>query len=213
MNKSLFHVSWVVLLLVVLGFIPASGAVSENAPTPQRSPIEVHLSQAAEPTPLWFRVLDKLTWPLLMALAALIFRKPLSGMVNNFATKGGEFSLGGLELRLPALESELKAQSETISDQQGRIDEQSERIRNLIRFSMSIYIYKMLCDLTRSKDGGRQYIYRKDGSMERNLRFLIDHGYIEEVPHWPVDGEDISSLVTITPSGDDVIALRGDTRG
>jgi hypothetical protein len=74
---------------------------------------------------------------------------------------------------------------------------------------MSRYIYSMLLEIRKAKLAGGQYIYRNDGSMERNLRFLIDHRYVEEVPHWPQDGENICEPVKITPSGEDVIALRG----
>jgi hypothetical protein len=197
-------------LFVIIGIVlisTTSRALPEPATT-QNQPIEVHLSQGGESDPLWFMVMDKLIWPSVVIVAVIIFRIPLSSLFKTLATKGGEFSVGGLALRFPELESKIAAQGEAISNQQGKIDEQSEKIRDLIKYSMSQYIFTMLTALKEAKASRGEYIYRTDGSMERNLRYLIDHGYVEEVPHWPVDGENISPLVKITPQGYDVIAIR-----
>jgi hypothetical protein len=74
---------------------------------------------------------------------------------------------------------------------------------------MSWYIYNMLFQIRKAQMEGSEYVYRNDGSMDRNLRFLIEHGYVQEVYPWPSDGEGLSRRVTITQSGEDLIAMRG----
>ena len=198
--KSLIVIASVSILIGCYAFA--------EGPTPPRSPspIEVHLSQTTPPEPLWLKLTDTLAWPMIALIAVFLFHKPLVGIGNSLIAKGGEISIGTVAVKL--LESKVDAQKEAISSQQGKIDQQNERIRNLIRFSMSGYIYAMLLELRKAKLTSGQYIYRDDGSMNRNLRFLIDHGYVEEAPHWPQDGENICELVKITPSGEDVIAIR-----
>ena len=195
--------------LIAIGMVSAligSQAIAETPSPSAPSPIEVRLSQVPDPVPLWLKLTDTLAWPLIALIAVLLFRKALVGVANSLIAKGGEISVGTVAVKL--LESKVDAQKETISSQQGRIDEQNERIRNLIRFTMSGYIFSMLFEIRKAQRAGGQYIYRNDGSMDRNLRFLIDHGYVEEVPHWPQDGENLCPLVKITPSGEDLIAMR-----
>jgi ribosomal protein S8 len=74
---------------------------------------------------------------------------------------------------------------------------------------MSWYIYNMLFQIRKAQMEGGEYVYRNDGSMDRNLRFLIEHGYVQEVYPWPSDGEGLTRRVTITQSGQDLIAMRG----
>jgi len=45
--------------------------------------------------------------------------------------------------------------------------------------------------------------------MDRNLRFLIDHGYIQELYEWPKDGEEVTNRIQFTRAGEALIAMRG----
>lgn len=174
-----------------------------------QSPLRVEISEKSSPTPVWLQAADKTIWPIVFLVAVLLFRKPIAGLVVEFGKRGADISIAGFAIRLPKLESQVEEQTKTLTTQQGQIDEQSEHIRNLIRFSMSWYIYKMLFEITRSQRENGHYFYRDDGSMNRNLRFLIDHGYVEEVPAWPQPDEDISGKIRITQSGHDLISMRG----
>jgi hypothetical protein len=195
------------LAIGIVSLVIGSYAFPEDPARPQSSPIDVHVSPAAEPVPLWLKLTDTLAWPLIALTAVLLFHEPLVGIANSLIASGGEISIGTVAVKL--LESKVDAQKEAISNQQGKIEEQNDRIRNLIRFTMSGYIYSMLFEIRKAKLAGGQYIYRNDGSMDRNLRFLIDHGYVTEVVHWPQDGENVCPLLAITPSGEDLIAMRG----
>jgi hypothetical protein len=89
-----------------------------------------------------------------------------------------------------------------------QISSQQAQIRNIVKFSMAWYIYDMLLELRKAELSGGEYIYRDNGSMDRNLRFLIDHGFVQEVYPWPRDGENLCPRVKITQPGIDVIAVR-----
>jgi hypothetical protein len=179
---------------------PALSAQTKSDP-PQR-PFEVQLSQKQDSGPLWLAIVDKVAWPLVAAVAILIFWRPLYALVDAFGKRGTDFTIGSVAIRIPALESK-------VADQQGQINLQNEQIRNLIKFSMSWYIYNMLFQIRKAQMEGGEYVYRNDGSMDRNLRFLIEHGYVQEVYPWPSDGEGLARRVTITQSGQDLIAMRG----
>jgi hypothetical protein len=45
--------------------------------------------------------------------------------------------------------------------------------------------------------------------MDRNLRFLIDHGYIQEIFEWPKDGEEMTNRIQFTRAGQALIDMRG----
>jgi hypothetical protein len=197
MNKATLSLRLAMAATIILG-APSQA----QQPATQPLPIEVHLSQTIDSTPGWLKVIDTLSWPLIILAAVVLFRIPLAGVIATLAEGGAEFSLGSLKLRLPELERKLE-------NQQGKIEQQNEQIRDLIKFSMSFYIYQMLFELQKAKGSGTPYTYRNNGSMDRNLRYLIDHGYTQEVPHWPAEGEDLSPLVFITKQGEDVIAMRG----
>jgi hypothetical protein len=191
--------------LIILGglVVIQGGSQALSQPkSPETIPVEVHVSQTTEARPIWLEVIDKMTWPLIILASVVMFRIPLTGIIKTLGEGGAEFSLGSIKVRLPELERKVETQ-------QGKIDEQSEKIRDLIKFSMSVYIYQMLFDLQKATRTRGHYTYRNDGSMDRNLRYLIDHNYVSEVPHWPKEGEDIAQLVFLTTQGEDVIAMRG----
>ncbi len=167
-----------------------------------KGPLEVQLSQQHDSTPVWLQILDKAAWPLVAIAAIVVFRRPIYALLDAFGQRGTDFSIGSIAIRIPALETK-------VADQQGQINLQTDQIRNLIKFSMSWYIYNMLFEIRRAQKEGGEYVYRNDGSMDRNLRFLVEHGYVEEVYPWPNDGEGLSRRVKVTQSGEDLIAMRG----
>jgi hypothetical protein len=169
---------------------------------PSQNPIQVQLSQKHDSGPLWLQIIDKAAWPLVAAVAIFIFRRPVSQLLDAFGNRGTDLTIGSVAIRIPALESKVAVQ-------QDQINLQTDQIRNLIKFSMSWYIYDMLFQIRKAQREGGEYVYRNDGSMDRNLRFLIEHGYVEEVYPWPSDGEGLTRRVKITQSGEDLIAMRG----
>ncbi len=176
-------------------------------------PLQVEISEKSPDIPRWLQIADqiadKMAWPVVFLVAVLLFRKPIASLVVEMGKRGTDISIAGFAIRLPKLESRVEEQTQTLTTQQEQIAEQSEHIQNLIRFSMSWYIYKMLYEIARAQGENGHYFYRDDGSMDRNLRFLIDHGYVEEVPTWPRPDEDIAGKIKITRSGQDLISMRG----
>lgn len=195
-------VRFVLLVAISYAYFYRLPSAAQAKDDPSHGPIEVQLSQKHDSGPVWLSIVDKIAWPLVAGVAILVFRRPVSDLLDAFGKRGTDLTIGSVAIRIPALESK-------IADQQGQLDLQSDQIRNLIKFSMSWYIYHMLFEVRKAQKEGGEYVYRKDGSMERNLRFLIEHGYVEEVYPWPSDGEELSRRVKITQSGEDLIAMRG----
>jgi hypothetical protein len=181
----------------------------QSGNTAIQSPLRIEVSEKPSSIPLWLQLADKTVWPIVFLVAVFVFRKPIASLVVEFGKRGTDISNTGVAIRLPKLESQVEEQTKTLTTQQGQIAEQSEHIRNLIRFSMAWYIYKMLYEIAKAQRESGHYFYREDGSMDRNLRFLIDHGYVEEVATWPHGDEDISGKIRITQSGYDLISMRG----
>jgi hypothetical protein len=200
--KNRRMVGLVLLTVLCCAYFGQPALSAQTKSDPPRNPIEVQLSQKHDSGPLWLAIVDKIAWPLVAAVAILIFRRPIYALLDAFGTRGADVAFGSLAFRISALEPK-------IADQQGQINLQNEQIRNLIKFSMSWYIYNMLFQIRKAQMEGGEYVYRNDGSMDRNLRFLIEHGYVQEVYPWPSDGESLSRRVTITQSGEDLIAMRG----
>jgi hypothetical protein len=191
-----------IVLSMVLWCAPlCHPAQAEKTGFPQ-SPIEVQLSQKHDSTPVWLQILDKAAWPFVAVAAILIFWRPIYAVLDAFGKRGTDFTIGSVAIRIPALESK-------VADQQGQINLQTDQIRNLIKFSMSWYIYNMLFEIRKAQKEGGEYVYRNDGSMDRNLRFLVEHGWVEEVYPLPNDGESLSQKVKVTQIGEDLIAMRG----
>jgi hypothetical protein len=171
-------------------------------PSAHPSAIEVKLTQPEDSTPLWLQVIDKVSWPLVVLVAIVIFHKPLSTLVAGLTGAGTEFSIWQLKVRIPALEKKVQ-------DQKDALESQQEKINNLIKFSMSYYIYKMLYEVQKAQRTHDTYIFRDDKTMDRNLRYLIDHGFIQEIGYIPNAGTDICPIIKITKQGQDVIDIRG----
>jgi hypothetical protein len=194
-----FALGWMQLIAVLFLL---GGRGSAQQPSMHPSSIEVQLTQPKESTPLWLEVIDKVSWPLVVLAAIAIFHKPLSELVAGLTGAGTEFSIWQLKVRIPQLEKKVQ-------DQKDALESQQEKINNLIKFSMSYYIYKMLYEVQKAQRTHNTYIFRDDNTMDRNLRYLTDHGFIQEIGHVLNDGTDICPIIMITKQGQDVIDLRG----
>lgn len=190
------------VLVVVAIYGARCSSASPSTGAPAASVVKLQISEDRPPQPLWLDVIDKLVWPIIVGLAIVTLRKPAAKLLDAFAKRGTDISIGAVAIRLPAIESK-------VADQQGQINLQTEQINQLITFSMSWYIYEMLFQIHQAKEFGGKYFYRNDGSMDRNLRFLIDHGYIQEIYEWPKDGEEMTNRIQFTRAGQALISMRG----
>jgi hypothetical protein len=123
---------------------------------------------------------------------------------------------GGIELdfknRVENLEKTTSEHDQQIADQEKQIKAQQETLQklitNLAKYSVSDYIFWLLKGIDQAQEQHGEYLYRRDGSMVRNLRFLMDHGYIAEVFPEPADGANLRELVHITPAGKALLRIR-----
>ena len=158
--------------------------------------------QSANP---WFA---SLIWPtVIVALALLVVFTPWGRGIVKISTKFGD-----LERRVADTVAKTAKQGQQLTSQQQQIDDQQRTLEKLVqdiaRYSISDYIFYLLRDVDNAQRSHGEYLYRRDGTMWRNLRFLIDHGYIQEVYPEPEDRRNLPDIIGITPAGHALIALR-----
>jgi hypothetical protein len=149
-----------------------------------------------------------LVWPLVaIAIACLLVYSQWGRSVKSISTKWGS-----LERQVADNTAKTEEHGQQITVQQQQIDEQQRVLQKLLqdvaRYSISDYIFYMLYYLDKAQKSHGEYLYRRDGTMWRNLRFLMDHGYIEELFPEPADGINVRDAVKITPAGHSLIKLR-----
>ena len=136
----------------------------------------------------WRHTFDPISLAFL-ALAASPFILPLlRGRVKSF-------EIAGLNVEL------LEAQA-MIKTQEIKLAEQQNVINQLVVYSMAFYLYEMLRDFRKCEQGSMsEYKYLK--SHESRLRYLRDHGYMEQtfVISKLSPGENIAGRVKLTPVG------------
>jgi len=123
---------------------------------------------------------------------------------------------GGIEVafqkRVEQLEQTTSEHDQMIAGQEQQLKLQQDTLQhlmtNLAKYSVSDYIFQLLKGIDQAQKKSGEYLYRKDGSMLRNLRFLTDHGYISEVYPEPADGANLRDLVQITPAGKALLSIR-----
>ena len=143
-------------------------------------------------------------WPAIVVLSIFIVVYSKWGRdVNRIKTNWFE-----IERRVASTESKTIEQDQRLADQQQQLQRQQQLMENLARYSISDYIYYQLRDVHRAQQTGGEFKYARDGSMWRNLRFMMDHGYIQEIAPEPEHGANLRDIVRITPAGLDLIALR-----
>ncbi|HXO37476.1 MAG TPA: hypothetical protein VN872_02500 [Candidatus Acidoferrum sp.] len=124
---------------------------------------------------------------------------------------------GGFEVafqkRVEQLEQTSSEHNQIIASQERQLKAQQEMLQqlmaNLAKYSISDYIFWLLKGIDQAQLTSGEYKYQQDGSMGRNLRFLMDHGYIAEVYPEPSAGTNLRDVVKITPAGRDLLAIRG----
>lgn len=155
------------------------------------------LQQTSGSSSLW-------VWPAVVVLAIFIIVYSRWGRdVNRIKTNWFE-----IERRVASTESKTAEQDQRLDDQQKQLQRQQHLMENLARYSISDYIFYQLRDIHRAQQNGGEFKYARDGSMWRNLRFMMDHGYIQELAPEPEHGANLKDIVRITPAGLDLIALR-----
>ena len=97
-----------------------------------------------------------------------------------------------------------------VKRQEVQVEQQQKIINQLVVFSMAFFLFRMLDDFYQCEQGTmKEYIFRKTGSFEHNLRWLRDHGYLEMIQVGMLhDGQNIANLVKLTPVGRFYVDLR-----
>ena len=147
-------------------------------------------------------------WPLVVvAVALLIVFSPWGRGIVKITTK-----FGALERQVADTAQKTEQHDQQLTSQQQEIEKQREMLQKLVqdvaRYSISDYIFYLLFNLDQAQKTNGEYLYRNDGTMWRNLRFLMDHGYVEEIYPEPADRTNLRGIVKITPAGYALIALR-----
>lgn len=90
-----------------------------------------------------------------------------------------------------------------------------EILEHLAAFSLSGHIYGHLQNIYFGRLLDEPRIYdRVTDAVRRELRFLIDHGLVEQVdPATLKDGDDIARKVALTPAGEWLVELREPLEG
>jgi len=152
--------------------------------------------------------LASIVWPaVVVVVAALIVFSPWGRSVVKVTTK-----FGTLERQVADTAKKTEQHGQQLTTQQQQIKDQQRTLQQLVqdvaRYSISDYIFYLLFDLDQAQKSNGEYLYRRDATMWRNLRFLMDHGYLEEIYPEPEDGRNLPGVVKITPTGYSLIALR-----
>ncbi len=152
--------------------------------------------------------LSAFAWPLaVIAVALLIVFSPWGRGIVKITTK-----FGALERQVADAAQKTERHEQQLTSQQQEIEKQQRVLQKLVqdvaRYSISDYIFYLLHNLDQAQKNNGEYLYRNDGTMWRNLRFLMDHGYVEEIYPEPGDSTNLRGIVKITPAGYALIALR-----
>jgi hypothetical protein len=147
-------------------------------------------------------------WPaVVLVVVLLIVFSPWGRSIVKISTKFGE-----LQRQVADTVDKTERHGEQLATQQQQIEDQQRKLQDLVRdvarYSISDYIFYLLFNLDIAQKTNGEYLYRRDGTMWRNLRFLMDHGYVEEIYPEPDDWANLKNVVRITPAGHALINLR-----
>jgi hypothetical protein len=157
------------------------------------------------------KLLEILIWPF-TALAVIGLMAFSAWGKNITAVSIAGVTLNRVKEQVAEHETALQKQQSALLEQQLTLQQQQEQLNELVKYSISDYKYNVLQELSKAKKQGKQgsFFYRQNGGfMMRDLRFLIDHGYIGEIYEELVEGENIVDLIHITPAGERLLQLRG----
>jgi len=118
---------------------------------------------------------------MLLVIAALPW---ISVVWRKVQVSTSGFTLEAAQMRVEQLETRT-------DEQRKRVDAQQQLINSLVTSGMGEWVYIHLREVAKRQLRGDEYNYKADDSnMRRDLRFLIDHGYVE-----PFDLEKSADLV------------------
>jgi len=111
------------------------------------------------------------------------------------------------------LTQRLNAQERALTVQDEKLRHQQHAINVLATYSMGEHVYRhlrALHDFERNVPGHvPEYKFWKNGPMRQEMRFLVDHGYIELLnPDDLNDQADLTRIVRLTPVGNYYVELR-----
>jgi hypothetical protein len=110
--------------------------------------------------------------------------------------------VGGLGVKYRSVDRKLRLQ-------QSQLDAQQEIITNLVKFGMAQYIFAHLRGILVAKRTGTEYRFDGSEAMQRDLRFLRDHGYLEHFYVRGLDhGANLAAELALTPIGELIVQLR-----
>ena len=110
---------------------------------------------------------------------------------------------------LQELQENLSSQQTQIKKQQEQISYQQNVINQLVVFSMAFYIFRHLEGIYDGKRKRGEYLFRKNGNFERELRYLRDAGYIEWISiSGLVEGQNLVNALELTPAGNFFVEVR-----
>ncbi len=116
-------------------------------------------------------------------------------------------------LDIEHLNQRLNAQERALTVQDEKLRRQQHAINVLATYSMGEHVYRhlrALHDFERNVPGHvPEYKFWKHGPMWQEIRFLVDHGYIELLnPDDLNDQADLTRIVRLTPVGNYYVELR-----
>ena len=104
--------------------------------------------------------------------------------------------------KIVAETEQIRTQTEIISS---KVSDAQEKINTIVKYSLAFYLFDHLSNLYYDNE----YIYHKNEWFERDLRFLRDHGYLENIGISALqDGENLIGKARLTPLGKLLVELR-----
>jgi hypothetical protein len=106
------------------------------------------------------------------------------------------------------VQQKVEGQGQKLEGQEQKLERQRWILEQLVAYSMSWYIYLTLEQLYNRSRTGEEYLYRR-AEMERSLRFLRDHGYLEQFTIGDLpDGKNLIGTAELTPIANFLVELR-----
>lgn len=111
------------------------------------------------------------------------------------------------------LHERVDDQQKVIHAQEEKLARQQHIINELVTYSMAEYIFKHLKRIYhgQKKDAGSspEYLFRKNPNFEHDLKFLLEHGYIEFLDISKLaDKVNLVDVIKLTPVGSFYVELR-----
>jgi hypothetical protein len=148
-------------------------------------------------------------------MGALFFEYESPEQFRRLITKHLTKELISLTKRLDLehLNRRVEHQEQVLTAQQEKLRRQQEIINALVTYSMGEHVFRHLKLIYHAqlKHAGSvpDYKFQKYGPMPQEIRFLVDHGYIELLNTDALyDQQDLTKIVKLTPVGNYYVDLR-----